>query len=113
VAMAPPAIAMEDEMAEDPIIYNGVEVTPEWPARIEAAQAEIAYQIGRVWYLRIRYGDEGLPWPPLPCHDCAVRRGQYHVPGCDVEECPRCHGQAIACDCVEPADPVPHAGPES
>jgi hypothetical protein len=100
-------------MADERIIYNGVEVAPEWPARIEAAQRETAYEIGRVWYLRIRYGDERLRWPAGPCHDCAVRRGEYHVPGCDVEECPRCHGQAIACACVELVDPGPPASFEA
>ena len=111
--MTPPVIAAEDQMADDRIIHNGVEVVPEWPARIEAAQQETAHEIGRVWYLRIRYGDEHRRSPAGPCHDCAVLRGQYHVPGCDAEECPRCHGQAIGCDCAEPVHLVPQAGPES
>jgi hypothetical protein len=34
-----------------------------------------------------------------PCHDCAVPPGTLHHPGCDAEECPRCRGQAIGCDC--------------
>jgi len=100
-------------MADDQITYNGVEVVREWPARIEAAQRKTAYEIRRVWHPRIRYGDERLPWPAGPCHDCAVLRGQYHVPGCDAEECPRCHGQAISCDCTASPDSVPQAGPES
>ena len=101
-------------MANDHIMYNGIEVIPEWPARVEAAQQEVAYEIADVWYLRIRYGHEHRrPMPAGPCHDCAVLCGQYHVPGCDVEESPRCHGQAIGCDCVEPMHPIPEAGPES
>lgn len=33
------------------------------------------------------------------CHDCGAENGQYHHPGCDSEECPRCGGQYIICDC--------------
>ncbi len=100
-------------MADDLIIFNGVQVAPGWPARIESAQQIAEYEIGDVVYERIKYGDEINPWPPGPCHDCAVLRGQYHVPGCDVERCPRCHGQAIGCDCTEDEAAEPLAGPES
>jgi len=34
------------------------------------------------------------------CHDCGVRRGALHHPGCDMERCPRCHRQFIGCDCA-------------
>jgi hypothetical protein len=35
------------------------------------------------------------------CHDCNVKRGEYHHPGCDEEECPNCRLQMISCggDC--------------
>jgi hypothetical protein len=36
---------------------------------------------------------------PPRCHDCASVPGHYHHPGCDYEECPRCHEQLIGCDC--------------
>jgi hypothetical protein len=38
------------------------------------------------------------------CHDCGVRYGAYHHPGCDMEICPRCGGQMIMCDCVMDED---------
>jgi hypothetical protein len=59
------------------------------------------YRIGGELFDRIKYGDEcfGLRAATTPCHDCAVTEGQFHVPGCDVEECPNCHAQLLSCDC--------------
>jgi len=62
------------------------------------------------WYLRNnRYFDEGER-----CHDCGIVNAfpNYHHPGCDMERCPVCGGQAIGCECnydgevgkVEPED---------
>jgi len=33
------------------------------------------------------------------CHDCGARTGEFHLQGCDMEQCPRCGGQFISCDC--------------
>jgi hypothetical protein len=35
------------------------------------------------------------------CHDCNVLVGGFHHPGCDTEECPKCHGQLISCGCLD------------
>lgn len=34
------------------------------------------------------------------CHDCGIKEGNYHHPGCDNEICPRCEGQLISCSCL-------------
>jgi hypothetical protein len=93
-------------MSEKTVICNGVEMTEDWPERIAQAQKQTAYTINGKRYNRIAYGDEADDWGAdnSPCHDCAIVKGQLHIPGCDVERCPRCGGQAISCDCLYEED---------
>jgi hypothetical protein len=89
-------------MSEERILYNGVWVSHDWPARIDAAQAITHYVIGSNAISRIRYGEEPDDWGAdrQPCHHCGVIKGQFHVgPVCDVERCPGCGGQVISCEC--------------
>lgn len=58
-------------------------------------------------YDPIAYGDEerfvGVPGgydPTGTCHDCGVRVGEVHHPGCDWEECPICDRQLLSCECT-------------
>lgn len=59
------------------------------------------FKIGKKVYEQIKYGDE--QWyedeGSETCGDCGVRKGGYHHPACDLEECPKCHEQFIGCDC--------------
>lgn len=57
-------------------------------------------------YKRVRCGEETelahlVPSPGLLCHDCGCAIGEYHVFGCDSEECSHCHEQAFCCECSD------------
>ena len=61
---------------------------------------------------RIKYGEEedvqlGDDGPMLyvtrdseQCPNCLAEQGEYHVPGCDIEQCPECEEQLISCSHV-------------
>lgn len=82
------------------VIYNGAHMIDGWPEKIQAAQFITTVVTDGKECDRIRYGDEE-DWGSdrQPCHDCRVIKGQFHVPGCDVERCPVCGGQIIGCEC--------------
>lgn len=51
-------------------------------------------------YPRIKYGEEEADWEAdkYECHDCSATKGQIHLLGCDVEQCPVCKEQLISCE---------------
>ena len=92
-------------MSNDRIIFRGVQVSRGWPERLREAQLEITCRPNGVETPRIWYGGEPDWAHDRPCRDCAAIKGEYHVPGCDVERCPACGGQLwFGCACEWPDD---------
>jgi hypothetical protein len=65
-------------------------MNPEWQNKIELAQTLTHYTSDGIKYPRIPYGQEDARWGEIPCNDCGVTRGQFHVPECEYELCPKC-----------------------
>src|ERR1700687_2685087 len=84
------------------IRYRGVPMVEGWPEKIEAAQNVLSYTLsdGRS-VPRIRYGSEREDWgaDKVPCHDCRVLKGEFHVPNCDVEAGPVSGAHLLSCNC--------------
>lgn len=91
-------------------VFRGRLVGANWRGRLAGSQNEPEYQFsdGRS-LVRVRYGEEEHDWRAEcgPCHDCLAVAGEFHVPGCDVEQCPSCGGQAMSCGCRYEGDQEP------
>jgi hypothetical protein len=91
-------------MTKPLITYRGQEMSPDWPARIRAAQRKKTYTRAGVTAPRIPHGQEAywskpdMPCVPPTCGDCGVIPGELHVPNCDMEVCPFClDGHWLCC----------------
>ena len=81
------------------VFYNGVDMHKETPKDILDAQRVPYLYKGRSRYSRIRFRTEEM-WGEvfwLVCPDLRCAGGT--VDGCDIEECPKCHGQLLGCGC--------------
>ena len=53
-------------------------------------------------YQRIPYGSETENYyrgGGKTCWRCGAKKGQIHLPGCKIEQCPRCLDQYNSCGC--------------
>lgn len=78
------------------LFSDGLSCRPRPISKVDKTYEPIPYGQEAVW------GQEGMV-PPESCHDCGVSRGGFHHPGCDMEECPVCHGQRLSCGCDDKA----------
>lgn len=85
--------------------------SPQLQRRIADAQLESSVMLVDGEYKRLRHGEHADDWGDR-CSDCGVGRGQFHVPRCDLERCPRCSGQAFGvCDeCSAPDEDAQPSG---
>jgi hypothetical protein len=63
--------------------------------------------IGSESFEPIRWGDEreaARRAVDFPCRDCQTPIGGVHHPGCCMERCPACLGQALGCPCFAESD---------
>jgi len=69
--------------------------------------------IGGKTYPPVLWGQELRPrhrYEPDECRGCGTPLGGAHHPGCYLERCPSCHGQALTCPCVAEPEPEDQCG---
>jgi len=82
------------------VSYRGVSASPDWPRKVATAQLLTHYSSHGQRYPRIPYGNDDPGWGDTPCRDCAVIRGELHVPNCEYEYCPVCTRSPLkSCGC--------------
>jgi hypothetical protein len=90
---------MKDQIP--PADHGDIEDNDAWAEMVARAQHDRTMNIrGRV-YQRAPFGSDwlGQASPRRTCRDCGAACGEFHIPRCCWEQCPRCGGQAISCEC--------------
>ncbi|WP_368298531.1 hypothetical protein [Cytobacillus firmus] len=86
------------------LLHDEADSSKDYLLEVAESQLYMYYEIGDVEYKRIKYGEEESAFKSEFCGDCAIKKGYYHVFGCDLEVCPKCNGQAITCGCHDIRD---------
>lgn len=66
-------------------------------------------EVNGLKYKRLKFGTVEEDWGEIGpikaderCGDCGTTKNHLHHDGCDIERCPKCHGQLLSCDCNFP-----------
>ncbi|MGI9445988.1 MAG: hypothetical protein ACR2N1_26210 [Rubripirellula sp.] len=101
ISFGPDVRVVDDVEDPDAIVeYHGVLMSADWPQEIEDAQELKGYVMHGQPLNRVKHsaaGDAGEQGEL--CQECGVLKGQFHVPGCQQEDCPRCAGKLVECSC--------------
>jgi hypothetical protein len=83
--------------------FFGQLMSSDWAQMLEQSQKLVVYAVQGTNYPRVPYGSETFRTPTeapsKPCRHCRTIFGKLHEPRCDYEQCPRCRGQCMSCDC--------------
>lgn len=109
--LRPIAAEIMEVFREEFVVFQGNTMHRSWPSSLLAAQNVRVVWLNSKSYPRFRYGEEPM-WkhseygdhPVRACGDCSCVPGQYHGSYCDIEQCPRCEGQFLSCDCQPDVD---------
>ncbi|TFV96754.1 hypothetical protein [Orlajensenia leifsoniae] len=101
------AMDLAESFRREFIEFRGRQMHRSWPRKLVAAQNATFLELDGVRFLRTKWGSEAYwiedhmqGYEPLPfCRDCGAALGEYHGPGCCVEECPREKSQLFGCEC--------------
>lgn len=94
----------EDGLGEDGgALELGEDGELDWQKDIDASQSMTELELKGSIFQRIPHGSESSHATEVfgNCDECNVLPGQFHVLGCEQEECPNCQGFLMECDCLE------------